>query len=100
MESKTPDVDRRVVPNEELEHAPHLVQRGKDAISSEMSQGITGYDSQLMSGRSLLSSAEEKRLLRRVDLRLMPLLALILMIKNLDANNVGLPVPPTDEISF
>lgn len=69
--------------------AAHLVDRGQAVKHGAKSEDIAGYDSDLMAGRSLLSKEEEKRLLRRVDLRLMPLLALILMVKNLDANNVS-----------
>lgn len=69
--------------------AAHLADRGKAIKHGRKGENIAGYDSDLMAGRSLLSKEEEKRLLRRVDLRLMPLLALILMVKNLDANNVS-----------
>ena len=39
--------------------------------------------------RALLSYEEEKRLLRRVDWRLVPMCALIFLIKSLDVNNVS-----------
>lgn len=73
----------------DIKGATHLVDRGQALKYGAKSDDIAGYNSDLMAGRSLLSKEEEKRLLRRVDLRLMPLLALILMVKNLDANNVS-----------
>ncbi|KAK1715326.1 major facilitator superfamily domain-containing protein [Colletotrichum lupini] len=42
-----------------------------------------------MKDRALLSAQEEKKLLRRVDFRLMILCAIIFMIKNVDSNNVA-----------
>lgn len=50
---------------------------------------IEGYDHERMQDRGLLSYEEEKKLLRRVDWRLMPLCAVIFMVKNVDANNVS-----------
>ncbi|KAL2669757.1 hypothetical protein Neosp_015202 [[Neocosmospora] mangrovei] len=44
---------------------------------------------QRMKDRALLSPDEEKKLLRRVDFRLMILCAIIFMIKNVDANNAA-----------
>ena len=37
----------------------------------------------------LLTYSEERKLLRRVDLRLMPLLILLYLCKNLDVNNIS-----------
>lgn len=73
----------------DIDKMPHLVERGQAVDRSAKHDLIAGYDSDLMAGRTLLSEDEEKRLLRRVDFRLMPLLALILMVKNLDANNAA-----------
>ena len=50
---------------------------------------IIGYDSSLMRDRTLLSNDEEKRLLRRIDWRLLPLLAAMYMVKTIDAANVS-----------
>ena len=68
-----------------------IVPRGQllDASDQPKAAVVSGYDSRLMEGRVLLTRAEEKKLMRRVDLHLMPLCALILMVKNLDANNVS-----------
>lgn len=55
----------------------------------EHAQDVAGYDHDLMSARTLLSYEEERKLLRRVDWHLMPLCALIFMVKNIDANNAA-----------
>lgn len=67
----------------------HFVRRGEampDASSSQ--ETIAGYDPDIMSGRTLLSAEEEKKLLRKIDWRLMTLCSLIFMFKNLDSQNV------------
>jgi hypothetical protein len=72
-------------PNHEL----HFVRRGEALAEASSSQeSIDGYDPDLMSGRTLLTAEEEKKLLRKIDWRLMTLCSLIFMFKNLDSNNV------------
>lgn len=67
----------------------HFVRRGEALVVASSSQeSIDGYDPDLMSGRTLLTAEEEKRLLRKIDWRLMTLCSLIFMFKNLDSNNV------------
>ncbi|KAL4790064.1 major facilitator superfamily domain-containing protein [Aspergillus venezuelensis] len=66
----------------------HFVRRGEALAEASSSQeSIDGYDPDLMSGRTLLTAEEEKKLLRRIDWRLMSLCSLIFMFKNLDSNN-------------
>lgn len=48
-----------------------------------------GFDAERMRDRSLLTAEEEKRLLRRVDMRLMTICALLFLMKNLDADNIS-----------
>lgn len=73
----------------------HFVPRGEplpeyDGVSDEQ---IVGYDSTLLRDRTVLTSDEEKRLKSRIDWRLLPLLALMYMVKTIDAQNVcALPV--------
>ena len=69
------------------------IQPRHDQIDGEATAEITGYDHERMKDRGLLSYEEEKKLLRRVDLRLMIMCALIFMVKNIDANNVR-PISP------
>lgn len=76
-------------------HELHFARRGEalaDASSSQ--ESIDGYDPELMNGRTLLTAAEEKKLLRKIDWRLMTLCSLIFMFKNLDSNNVCIPYSP------
>ncbi|KAI8675872.1 hypothetical protein NCS57_00489900 [Fusarium keratoplasticum] len=67
-----------------------VVARGDPLSSSDDVQGeITGYDDSLMRARAALSSAEEKKLLKRIDWHLIPLLAIMYMVKTIDASNVS-----------
>ncbi len=53
-------------------------------------ENITGYDADLMRARASLSTEEEKKLLRRVDWHIIPLCAIMYMVKSIDASNVSL----------
>jgi hypothetical protein len=76
-------------------HELHFARRGEALTESSSSQeSIDGYDPDLMSGRTLLTAQEEKKLLRKIDWRLMTLCSLIFMFKNLDSNNVCILPPP------
>ena len=69
----------------------HIVDRnGVDRPEQFEDELISGYDDTLMGARSTLSSAEEKKLLRRIDWHLIPLLAVIYMLKSVDFTNVSL----------
>ena len=57
-----------------------------DGIQNE----LTGFDASVMGARTLLSAEEEKKLLRRVDWHLLPLLSLMYMVKTIDAAGVRL----------
>ncbi|KAM0420459.1 hypothetical protein ACHAPT_011751 [Fusarium lateritium] len=66
-----------------------VVVRGDLLSSSDDVRGeIIGYDDSLMRARATLSSKEEKKLLRRIDWHLIPLLAIMYMVKTIDASNV------------
>lgn len=63
-------------------HGLHFVRRGLPlAEASSIQESIHGYDPELMSGRTLLTAEEEKKLLRKIDWRLMTLCSLIFMFK-------------------
>lgn len=65
------------------------VQPRSALLDDEVTEDISvNNHEQRMKDRALLSPDEEKKLLRRVDFRLMILCAIIFMIKNVDANNV------------
>ncbi|KAL2679217.1 hypothetical protein Neosp_009984 [[Neocosmospora] mangrovei] len=67
-----------------------VVARGDPLSSSDDVRGeITGYDDSLMRARAALSSTEEKKLLKRIDWHLIPLLAIMYMVKTIDASNVS-----------
>ncbi|KAK1149021.1 hypothetical protein N8T08_007696 [Aspergillus melleus] len=55
----------------------HLVSRNEDgSLPAYDQEYIPGYDANLMQARATLSSDEEKKLLRRIDWHLIPLLAI------------------------
>ncbi|RMJ01441.1 hypothetical protein CDV36_015817 [Fusarium kuroshium] len=66
------------------------VQPRSALLDDEMKDDIfVNNHEQPMNDRALLSPDEEKKLLRRVDFRLMILCAVIFMVKNVDANNAA-----------
>lgn len=73
----------------------HFVSRKENGSLHEYEDHIIpGYDANLMRARASFSSAEETRLLRRIDWHLIPLLAIIYMVKSVDFTNVcGLLYP-------
>ncbi|OAA34514.1 Major facilitator superfamily domain, general substrate transporter [Beauveria brongniartii RCEF 3172] len=76
--------------NDQDERGIRFVPRGEAMPEASSSQeSIAGYDAELMSGRTLLSAAEEKKLLRKIDWRLMTLCSLIFMFKQLDSQNIS-----------
>lgn len=81
------------------DHELHFARRGEALAEASSSQEtINGYDPELMNGRTLLTAAEEKKLLRKIDWRLMTLCSLIFMFKNLDSNNVRIHSHPIKDI--
>lgn len=66
----------------------HYVRRGQEVADNE-TDAIAGYEAEQMRARALLTSEEEKKLLRRIDWHIMPLCAIAFLLKNIDANNVS-----------
>lgn len=66
----------------------HYVRRGQE-IDDHDTDLIAGYEADHMRARALLTSEEEKKLLRRIDWHIMPLCAIAFLLKNIDANNVS-----------
>ncbi|KAG4430559.1 hypothetical protein IFR05_013961 [Cadophora sp. M221] len=66
----------------------HSVRRGQE-IDDHDTDLIAGYEADQMRARALLTSEEEKKLLRRIDWHIMPLCAIAFLLKNIDANNVS-----------
>ncbi|RAL61057.1 hypothetical protein DID88_010398 [Monilinia fructigena] len=68
----------------------HYVPRGQEIAGAGLStDSITGYEAEQMQARASLSFEEEKKLLRRIDWHLMPLLSICFLLKNIDASNVS-----------
>jgi hypothetical protein len=67
----------------------HYARRGSLADNRVASDNIKGYDADRMRGRTWLSVEEEKRLIRKIDLRLMTLCSIMFLLKNIDADNVS-----------
>ena len=67
----------------------HFAKRGQ-VLNDDAFAGVSGVEADRMRARSLLTAEEEKKLLRRIDWHIMPLCALMFLMKNLDANNVRL----------
>jgi hypothetical protein len=86
---KTTATDLVSTPDSIFTNELHFARRGEALAEASSSQeSIDGYDPELMNGRTLLTAAEEKKLLRKIDWRLMTLCSLIFMFKNLDSHNV------------
>ncbi|CAG8204537.1 unnamed protein product [Penicillium olsonii] len=87
---RTTAIDITSNTNSDATHELHFARRGEALAEASSSQeSIDGYDPELMNGRTLLTAAEEKKLLRKIDWRLMTLCSLIFMFKNLDSNNAS-----------
>ena len=71
-------------------HNLHYVKRGQEVSDDALSTDtIIGYEAEQMRARSLLTYAEEKKLLRRIDWHIMPLCAIAFLLKNIDSTNVS-----------
>jgi hypothetical protein len=67
----------------------HYARRGIIASEAVANSEIEGYDAERMKARTLLTVDEEKKLLRKIDLRLMTLCSIMFLLKNIDADNVS-----------
>jgi hypothetical protein len=65
----------------------HFAKRGQFLDKNDFSS-VEGVDLERMRARALLTAEQEKKLMRRVDWHIMPLCALMFLMKNLDATNV------------
>ncbi|GMF71980.1 unnamed protein product [Aspergillus oryzae] len=67
----------------------HYASRGQ-ALSDESTGAgdIAGFDAEWMRARTSLTADEEKKLLRRVDWHIMPLCAIMFLLKNIDSENL------------
>ncbi|KAF3392953.1 hypothetical protein DPV78_009934 [Talaromyces pinophilus] len=70
----------------------HLVERTgneEGLVQYDDSDSISGFNAALMGARVTLSNVEEKKLIRRIDWRLIPLMSLMYMLKSVDYSNVS-----------
>jgi hypothetical protein len=68
----------------------HYVRRGQEITDDTLStDSIEGYEADQMRARALLTYEEEKKLLRRIDWHMMPLLSIAFLLKNIDYTNVS-----------
>ncbi|KAH7303988.1 major facilitator superfamily domain-containing protein [Stachybotrys elegans] len=66
-----------------------VFRRGEQIDDATASKTVDGFDAERMRDRSLLTSEEEKALMRRVDWRIMTICSLLFLMKNLDADNIS-----------
>ncbi|KAF6831961.1 hypothetical protein CPLU01_06478 [Colletotrichum plurivorum] len=55
----------------------------------ESTGDVSGFDAERMRARSLLTADEERKLMRRVDLRIMTICSLLFLMKNIDSDNIS-----------
>ena len=68
----------------------HFAQRGVEVgPSGSEEEGISGFEAERMRGRSLLTAEEERKLLRKIDWRIMSICSLLFLIKNIDSDNIS-----------
>ncbi|KAI0906397.1 major facilitator superfamily domain-containing protein [Ustulina deusta] len=60
-----------------------------EVFDAQGDQAIQGFDAERMRARTYLTTAEEKKLIRRIDWHLMPLCSIMFLFKNLDVDNVS-----------
>lgn len=65
----------------------HFVKRGQ-LLNENSLASISGFEAERMRARALLTAKQERKLLQRIDWHIMPLCALMFLMKNLDATNV------------
>ncbi|VUC22202.1 unnamed protein product [Clonostachys rosea] len=63
--------------------------RGEEVDDATVAQGVDGFDAERMRDRALLTAEEEKKLMRRVDWRIMTVCSLLFLLKNLDSDNIS-----------
>lgn len=84
--SETPNDGRSATdPEEGLTFA----RRGEQVSEEAAAKDVDGFDAERMRDRSLLTAAEEKALLRKIDWRLMTVCSILFLIKNIDADNIS-----------
>lgn len=81
-------IDEHPVPGKKNLHLVERTGNEEGLVQYDDSDSISGFDAALMGARVALSNVEEKKLIRRIDWRLIPLLSLMYMLKSVDYSNV------------
>ncbi|KAL3297450.1 putative pantothenate transporter [Colletotrichum asianum] len=66
-----------------------FARRGEQVDETTAVSDVSGFGADRMRARSLLTAAEEKALMRRVDFRIMTICSLLFLMKNIDADNIS-----------
>ncbi|KAK4496681.1 hypothetical protein PRZ48_012663 [Zasmidium cellare] len=89
----SPDIEKAAVitTSSPDPHQLHVVTRGTEPAKQleDIDGQIVGFDASLMAARTSLTGDEEKRLLRRLDWRILPLMPLMYVFKNIDQANMS-----------
>ncbi|KAJ0110217.1 hypothetical protein J7T55_000649 [Diaporthe amygdali] len=67
----------------------HFARRGADIDEAIATGDISGFDAERMRARASLTAEEERKLMRKVDLRIMTLCSLLFLFKNIDSDNIS-----------
>lgn len=67
----------------------HFARRGADIDEAIATADISGFDAERMRARAFLTAEEERKLMRKVDLRIMTLCSLLFLFKNIDSDNIS-----------
>jgi Major Facilitator Superfamily len=75
--------------SEEYTQGFHYVRRGEPLEDDAISEDIAGYDAARMKARTALTFHQEKKLLRRIDWHIMPIVSIMFLLKNIDYSNAS-----------
>lgn len=67
----------------------HFARRGTDVDEAIATGDISGFNAERMRARTFLTAEEERRLMRKVDLRIITLCSLLFLFKNIDSDNIS-----------
>lgn len=84
-------IDEHPVPGKENLHLVDRTGNEDSLVQYDDTDSISGFNATLMGARVILSNVEERKLIRRIDWRLIPLLSLMYMLKSVDYTNVCFP---------
>ena len=87
--SETTSRDEEHQPKTAADAAVTYAPRGELVDKTAIADQPDGFDAERMRGRSLLTAAEEKALLRRIDWRMMTICSFLFLLKNMDADNIS-----------